>query len=95
MDRKDEKEMKNPKLNRFIGYVVLFIGFFVFYKGFHSSTVIDPVNGHDPFLIGISIVIIVASFIWMILKVRCPHCNALLDLKLRNIDKCPYCGKDT
>ena len=48
--------MKNPKINRIVGYVVLFIGFFLFYKGFHYPTQDDPVNGHNPILIGISIV---------------------------------------
>ena len=32
---------------------------------------------------------------WMIMKVRCPHCGQLLELKLYNIDYCRYCGKST
>ena len=36
-----------------------------------------------------------ASVIWMVRKVRCPHCNMLLHLKLYPIDRCPYCGKST
>ena len=87
--------MKNPKINRIVGYVVLFIGFFLFYKGFHYPTQDDPVNGHNPILIGISIVMVIASFLWMLKKVRCPHCNILLELKLRTIDICPNCGKNT
>ena len=87
--------MKNPKVNRIIGYAVMFAGFFVWYKGFHSSTANDPVNGHDPFLIGISVIMVIGAFVWMVLKVRCPHCNSLLNLKLGNIDRCPRCGKRT
>ena len=87
--------MRDPKINRIIGYVVLFIGFLIWYKGFHSSTESDPINGHDPLLIGISVAVIISSVVWMILKVRCPHCNKLLTLKLGNIDVCPYCGKRT
>lgn len=87
--------MKNPKINRIIGYVVLFIGFFVFYKGFHSSTAADPVNGLNPLSICISLVLIIGAFVWLILKVRCPHCGKLLNIKLGNIDICPHCGKRT
>lgn len=86
--------MKNPKINRIIGYVILFIGFFMFYRGFHYPTQEDPVNGHNPILIGISIIFIIVSFSWMLIKVRCPHCNQLLALKLKNIDVCPNCGKN-
>lgn len=87
--------MKNPTINRMIGYIVLFIGFFMFYRGFHYPTQEDPVNGHNPILIGISIILIIVSFSWMLIKVRCPHCNQLLALKLKNIDFCPNCGKNT
>lgn len=87
--------MKNPKINRLIGYVLMFAGFFVWYKGFHSSTAQDPINGLDPFLIVISLIMVIGAIVWMILKVRCPHCNKLLNLKLGNIDICPYCGKRT
>ena len=87
--------MKNPKINRIIGYAVMFAGFFVWYKGFHSKTALDPVNGRDPILIGIAAVMEIAAIVWMIMKVRCPHCNRLLHLKLWNIDVCPHCGKRT
>lgn len=87
--------MKNPNINRVIGYVILFIGFILFYKGFHYPTPEDSVNGHNSFLIGISIITMIVSFAWMLLKVRCPHCNNLLSLKLKNIDVCPYCGNNT
>ncbi len=87
--------MKKPKINRIIGYVVLFIGFFVFYKGFHSPTAADPVNGQNPLLICISLILIIGAFVWLVLKVRCPHCSKLLNIKLGNIDVCPHCGKNT
>lgn len=81
--------MKDPKINRIIGYVILFIGF-----GF---VITGTISG------GIFLVIfyilgglfVVASTVWMIMKVRCPHCGALLHLKLYNIDRCPRCGKST
>lgn len=87
--------MKNPKINRIIGYAIFFAGLFLFYRGFHYPTQEDPVNGHNPILIGISIIIVITSAVWMFLKVRCPHCNQLLHLKLYNIDVCPYCKKNT
>lgn len=87
--------MKNPRISRMIGYVILFIGFILFYKGFHFSTIEDPVNGKNPILIVIAVLLIILSFVWMLLKVRCPHCKKLLYLRLRNLDKCPHCGRDT
>ena len=88
------KYMKdNPNINRTIGYVILFIGFILFYKGFHYPTQEDPLNGHNIFLIGISVIMMIVSMVWMLLKVRCPHCHKLLNLKLYHIDVCPYCGK--
>ena len=49
--------MKNPKTNRLIGYIVLFIGFIIWYKGFHSpteliitATEIPISNGSCPFI---------------------------------------------
>lgn len=87
--------MKNPKVNRFIGYVILFVGFFFFYKGFHANTALDSVNGYDAKLVGIAVILMLVSFGWMLMKVRCPHCGQLLDLKLNNISVCPYCGKMT
>lgn len=87
--------MKNPKINRTIGYIILFSGFGFFYKGLHSGTLEDGINSMNLLLVIIAIVFIVFSIIWMILKVRCPHCNRLLNLKLWNIDYCPFCGKRT
>lgn len=84
--------MKNPKINRVIGYIVLFIGFGLFYKGLHAS--IDE-SGIDYFFVVTGLVFVIASIIWMILKVRCPHCGGILNPKLTNIDCCPYCGKNT
>lgn len=85
--------MKNPKLNRGIGYIILFIGFTIFYKGFHAGTAPDGVNGTNPLVIAIGLGFVIGSLVWMIFKVRCPHCGKLLELKLYNIDRCPYCGR--
>lgn len=87
--------MKNPKINRIIGYIVMFIGFYVFYKGCHAGTAANGVDGYDYFVIGIGLLLVIGAFVWMLLKVRCPYCNGLLNLKLADISVCPYCGKKT
>ena len=87
--------MKNPKINRIIGYIVMFIGFYVFYKGAHSGTAPNGVDGYDYFVLGIGLILVIVAFVWMFIKVRCPHCNGILNLKLGNIDVCPHCGKHT
>ena len=40
-------------------------------------------------------VMFAVSTVWMLRKVRCPHCGELLHLKLYDISRCPYCGKST
>lgn len=87
--------MKNPKVNRLIGYLILFIGFVIFYRGAQPVSVTDNPADANFFLIAVSFVFIVGSIVWMVKKVRCPHCNHLLHLKLYNIDVCPNCGKST
>lgn len=87
--------MNNPKINRLIGYIVLFIGFFLFYKGFKLVGVSDNIADADFVLLALAAGFLVGSTVWMIKKVRCPHCNWLLHLKLYNIDVCPHCGKST
>lgn len=87
--------MKNPKLNRLIGYIIMFIGFNIFYKGFHTGTAPNGVDGTDVVIIAVGLIFVIAAFVWMFFKVRCPHCNGLLNLKLGNIDMCPYCGEST
>lgn len=87
--------MKNPRINRLLGYVVMFIGFIVFYKGNHAGTAPNGVDGYDYPTIVMGLLLVIAAFVWMFLKVRCPHCNGLLNLKLGNIDVCPHCGKET
>lgn len=87
--------MNNPKINRLIGYVILFFGFFLFYKGVKPVSLTDNIADADFVLLELSFVFLIGSFVWMIKKVRCPHCNKLLHLKLYNIDVCPHCGKST
>lgn len=87
--------MKNPKINRAIGYLVMFIGFYVFYKGTHAGTAPNGVDGYDYFVLGTGILLVIVAFTWMFLKVRCPHCNGILNFKLGNIDVCPHCGEQT
>lgn len=87
--------MKNPHMNRILGYIVMFIGFYVFYKGAHAGTAPNGIDGYDYFVLGMGLILVIAAFVWMFLKVRCPHCNGILNLKLGNIDVCPHCGKQT
>lgn len=87
--------MNNPKINRLIGYIILFIGFFLFYRGFKPVGVSDNIADADFVLLTLAVILLVGSTVWMIKKVRCPHCNKLLHLKLYNIDVCPHCGKST
>ena len=81
--------MNDPKINRIVGYVIFFIACIIFVLGTVSGGPLKVV------LYIIGGVIAAASVVWMILKVRCPHCGALLHLKLYNIDRCPRCGKST
>lgn len=87
--------MKNPRINRIIGYIILFIGFILFYKGFRQYGLDGSFNGKSITLIICASLFVVCSTIWMIGKVRCPHCGKLLDLKLYDISTCKFCGKDT
>ena len=81
--------MKDPKINRFIGYVIFFTACIFMIVGTVSGGVLLVV-----FYI-LAGIFAVTSLVWMIMKVRCPHCGALLHLKLYNIDRCPQCGKST
>lgn len=89
------QSMNTPKINRLIGYVFLFFGFFLFYKGFKPVGLNDDIADADFILLALAIDFLIGSMVWMIKKVRCPHCNKLLHLKLYNIDVCPHCGKST
>lgn len=88
-------DMNNPKINRLIGYIVLFIGFFLFYKGVKPVSLTDNIADADFVFLALAVGFLVGSTVWMIKKVRCPHCNKLLHLKLYNIDVCPHCCKST
>lgn len=87
--------MKNPTTNRIIGYTILFLGFAIFYGGFHATITSGSDSDIDVFAIIISIIVIIFSVIWMFKMVRCPHCNGMLNPKITNIDVCPHCGKRT
>ncbi len=81
--------MNDPKINRIIGYIVLFIGFGFVIAGTVCGDILKII-----FYV-IAALLIAGSFVWMIMKVRCPHCGALLHLKLYSIARCPHCGKNT
>ncbi|MBR6939667.1 MAG: hypothetical protein IKH65_02565 [Clostridia bacterium] len=84
--------MNTPRKCRRTGYVILFTGVVLFALGLYPRNFGGRAN---VFLVIVSLIIIAASVMWMVKKVRCPHCGALLHLKLYNIDVCPYCGKNT
>lgn len=83
--------MKNPSINRMIGYAILFISFYLWYKGFHY----DGISEKNNLLIGLAAVVTIVSFVWLLVKVRCPHCHKLLHIKLYDISVCQHCGKET
>lgn len=85
--------MNNPRMNRILGYIGIMIGCVIWYRGFHYPTAEDPVNGHNPFLIIISIIILITTVMWFVMKVRCPYCHKMLYIKFHNLDVCPHCGK--
>ncbi len=84
--------MNTPRKCRRTGHVIMFTGIVLFALGLYPRNFGGKAN---VFLVILSLIIIAASVVWMIKKVRCPHCGALLHLKMYNIDVCPYCGKNT
>lgn len=87
------ENMRNPRVNRVIGYAVLFAGFIFFGAGFVLAKGITAVLGIAGCVFGI--LLCIAATVWMIMKVRCPHCNQLLHIRLYDISRCQYCGKST
>ena len=83
----------DPRLARAIGYAAMFGGFIVVGIGTACFNILEGVV--SLILYGIAGLFLAFSIIWMIRKVRCPHCGQLLHLKLYDISVCPYCGKST
>lgn len=86
---------RNPNTNKLIGFAILFSGFVLFGIGWRLTKAvgIECILGYV--LVVMGLVLCVVSTIWVIKKVRCPHCNALLSLKLSSVNTCPYCGRRT
>ncbi|MBQ3842966.1 MAG: hypothetical protein II820_09775 [Ruminiclostridium sp.] len=83
----------NPRIARTIGYFILFASCIVMGAG---AACIDVMGGVlTMIMLVVGAVLFAFSVIWMIRKVRCPHCGNLLHLKLYDISVCPYCGKST
>ena len=80
----------NPRTAR---YIILLVGIIIFGTGCVFVNFENTVSGI--ILCIIAVPVLIASVVWMIKKVRCPHCGALLHLRLYPISKCPYCGKNT
>ena len=88
--------MSDPQKSRLIGYLLLFAGIIPMGIGaaaIGSGKLIAVIIGI--ILLSAGSFSAVYSVFWMYKKVRCPHCNALLPLKLYPIGTCPYCGKKT
>jgi hypothetical protein len=85
----------NPTRNRIKGYGILSAGILCFALGcFINNTTSQRTAAYA--LCAAGIIICIISTVWMIRKVRCPHCGKLLHLKLFYSNRtCPYCGKDT
>ena len=84
----------NPRINRVIGYVILFAGLIP--AGTGMTFIKFDINGTLGFVLTVlGFALMVLSVFWMIKKVRCPWCGALLPLKLYPIKRCPYCKHET
>ena len=81
----------NPNTNKIIGYVILFIGFVFFAVGWRIKNTVGIGRLFGYVLIIIGLALCVAATVWVVKKVRCPHCNALLSLKMKSEHICPYC----
>ena len=82
-----------PRKARIIGYIILFASFPFFGL---AGCFLNIAGGLlSMIFLVIGALGITVSVIWDIRKVRCPHCNTLLPLKLYDIRTCPYCGKNT
>ena len=84
-----KKPMRDPRINRATGYGIFFSGLLLVGIGTGLSEIPRMVF----WMLGL--LIFAGSVLWMFTKVRCPHCNRLLHLKLYDIRRCPYCGKST
>ncbi|MBR6336381.1 MAG: hypothetical protein IKR76_01470 [Ruminococcus sp.] len=82
--------MKDPNKAKGIMYVIMFAGFVPF--GIGSAFMEDiPWLAVIFFLLGGALFI--ASLVYGIKNVRCPHCGQIQNLKLWPITTCPYCKK--
>ncbi len=82
-----------PRIARIIGYVILFASFPFMGAGMCLTDVAGGLLSMALLIVGGGL--LAASAVWCLRKVRCPHCNALLPLKLYDIRVCPYCKKST
>ena len=85
----------NPTHNKIIGYLIMILGFIFFVVGVPIALSTGIIRLLGEIICAIGIALLIASTVWMYKKVRCPHCGALLNLKIWPIRKCPYCGKRT
>ena len=79
--------MKSRNHYRGIMFLILFSGLGVIALG----TLLVPVAWLRYVIWGVGIALCVYSTVYGVKRVRCPHCHALLSLKLTHTVRCPYC----
>jgi len=74
-----------------------FIGVFLFFAGLTvmGSAPYDANGMPDPVGSFLGALIVVAGLLWVIWKVRCPHCNKMVFKRIGVFDVCPYCNNST
>lgn len=87
--------MKDPSINRYVGLFVMFMGLYFVFRGIFSHSETGVSFSINPWALTLAGILIVGSFVWMMLTVRCPHCHYPLEFQLSAIDICPSCGKCT
>ena len=83
----------HPRLARAIGYALMFTGFIC--VGIGTAYLNTNKGIVSVILYCLAGILLAFSVIWMIRKVRCPHCGQLLHLKLYDISVCQHCGRST
>ena len=82
--------MKDPNRAKGIMYLIMFASFVPLGAG-AAMQVSRPVIAY--ILLALGAALMIASLVYGVKNVRCPHCGALLNLKLWPLHTCPYCKK--
>lgn len=82
--------MFSVRVHYLIGVILFFLGL-----GVMGSVTYDAYGTPDPVGSFLGAVIAVAGLIWVMWKVRCPHCNKMIFKRIGVYDVCPYCNNST